>query len=209
MVQYGVMLESRPCVREKHAGGGHSADLTGMRFGELLVIRQAVPYVVSSSGKQRMRWLCDRRGVQLTVFANQLITGRCSGKRELHGFSKTHLAIYSTVRNHWRWITTINDPNHAKYAGMPFESSWNPDLHLGRLGAGVQWILENLGPKPGPNWSLDIIEHEKGFVPGNLRWAEHRTQRDNQRYRKLGHCSIEEIEVEARRRGFKLTPFSD
>ena len=88
---------------------------------------------------------------------------------------------------------------------MPFFDEWNPNKG-GFLWRGADWIVQNLGKRPGVNWSLDIVEHEKGFVPGNLRWASRKTQRLNQMHKKLGLYSIEELRIECRRHGYKLVP---
>jgi hypothetical protein len=58
--------------------------------------------------------------------------------------------------------------------------------------------------RTGSDWSMDIINHAKGFVPGNLRWATRGKQKSNQQYRTLGQLTDKEFKVEARRRGFKI-----
>ena len=42
------------------------------------------------------------------------------------------------------------------------------------------WVEENLGPKPD-KWSLDRIDNNIGYLPGNLRWATRSTQASNRR----------------------------
>jgi hypothetical protein len=86
---------------------------------------------------------------------------------------------------------------------MPFFDDWNPSKG-GSYRNGMLWILENLGERPGPAWSIDIIEHAKGFVPGNLRWAQRNSQARNKQHRILGQFSNKEFAVEAKRRGFNL-----
>lgn len=43
------------------------------------------------------------------------------------------------------------------------------------------WIVENLGERPSPEHSLDRIDVDGDYEPGNLRWADRKTQRNNQR----------------------------
>lgn len=43
------------------------------------------------------------------------------------------------------------------------------------------WILSNLGPRPGPKASIDRIDNARGYVPGNLRWADVKIQNGNKR----------------------------
>jgi hypothetical protein len=43
-----------------------------------------------------------------------------------------------------------------------------------------QWIGE-LGPEPGPGFTIDRINNDGDYAPGNIRWADRHIQRINQR----------------------------
>lgn len=43
------------------------------------------------------------------------------------------------------------------------------------------YIEEELGPKPEGDYSLDRKDNDKGYEPGNLRWASRTVQNRNQR----------------------------
>jgi len=103
-----------------------------------------------------------------------------------------------TVYNHYYMILK---PRFECYRGMPFFDGWNPEKG-GSWDAGAEWIISHLGRRPGKTWSLDIVEHAKGFVPDNLRWADKTTQTRNQSHRMLGQVSDAEFAVEAKRRGY-------
>lgn len=45
----------------------------------------------------------------------------------------------------------------------------------------IRYVLDNLGPHPGKDWSIDRIDNERGYEPGNIRWATILEQRHNQR----------------------------
>ena len=47
--------------------------------------------------------------------------------------------------------------------------------------AGVQWVLDTLGPRPSAQHSLDRIDNDRGYEPGNLRWATRSEQARNKR----------------------------
>ena len=108
-----------------------------------------------------------------------------------------------TVRSHWRYIFYETKKGRCiGYLGMPFYPDWNPK-EGGSYENGEKWILENLGPRPASHWSMDIIRHELGFVPGNLRWALKNMQGLNKQHRQLGQISDEEFSIEAKRRGYE------
>lgn len=47
--------------------------------------------------------------------------------------------------------------------------------------AATEWVMENLGPRPSEEHSLDRIDNERGYEPGNLRWATRSEQARNKR----------------------------
>lgn len=46
-------------------------------------------------------------------------------------------------------------------------------------------FLEDVGYRPAKGFSLDRIDNEKGYEPGNCRWATAREQMNNVRYNRL------------------------
>lgn len=83
-----------------------------------------------------------------------------------------------TVRKHFELICRYKKPN---YKDMPFFDSWNYDKGGSSLDGAI-WIRENLGLRP-KGASLHIIDHAKGFVPGNLEWAYPRKQANQQMFK--------------------------
>lgn len=105
------------------------------------------------------------------------------------------------VINHYHYIFNKKHLNYKYYKEMPFYDKWNPDKG-GSYREGAKWIIDNIGKRPCKKWSLDIVNHYIGFMPGNLRWAKKGLQRMNQRHRILGQISEDEFGIEARKRGY-------
>ena len=197
----GLMSEARQCIKDKGHRFRHTPDLIGMVFSHLIVKRRGRPI-----GENNMTvWIVADiyNGKERAVRAASLLNGSIIGKDSLNLLSR-HKPEYNTVQNHWKFVFDPRNPAFLRYKDMPFCDDWNPRKG-GDYRKGVKWILENLGKRPGPEWSMDIIEHAKGFMPGNLRWAKRSIQTLNQQHRILGKWTDEEFEVEARKRGYILT----
>lgn len=151
-----------------------------------------------------MQWFVDYDGEERIIPARRLLDKKIDGSRPNFGYATKdgkYRSEYATVASHFHWIFNPNAKQHKYYSRMFVYKDWNPKKG-GSVWKAVKWILENIGKKPDKNWSLDIIEHSKGFAPGNLRWASGFTQKQNQIHRRLGQWGEKEFAVEAHRRGY-------
>jgi hypothetical protein len=87
--------------------------------------------------------------------------------------------LYS-IWNRIKQITT--NPNHKRFKdyggrGIQMDPAWFNDAE-----AFVTWIETKLGPRPDGH-SLDRINNDGNYEPGNLRWADAKTQNNNRRTR--------------------------
>lgn len=78
-----------------------------------------------------------------------------------------------------RRCTQEKDPHFANYGGRGI--SVFPEWMDVR--AYVAYVERELGPQPSPEHSIDRIDNERGYEPGNLRWATRSEQNKNQRQR--------------------------
>jgi hypothetical protein len=58
-------------------------------------------------------------------------------------------------------------------------------------------FLEDMGRKPGPEYSLDRIDNAKGYSKGNCRWASQIVQQRNKTNIKLTEEDVFEIRWQA------------
>lgn len=75
---------------------------------------------------------------------------------------------------------TLN-PNTSRYhhyggRGIEMYAEWQTSF---------QAFFAYIGPKPTPQHSLERIDNEKGYFPGNVRWATQREQCNNTRSNRL------------------------
>jgi len=161
---------------------GQFIDITGMKFGRLTVIRR----VDSRPGK--IEWLAQCECGGSKVAAGQNIRGGmtrscgCLVRETTSKRSKTHGHFTGRKMTHeyraWRGILTRcfnrNEPNYCDYGGRGITicDEWRRDFPR---------FLAAVGYRPGPGFSIDRINNDGNYEPGNVRWADRRTQNTNRR----------------------------
>jgi len=68
--------------------------------------------------------------------------------------------------------------------GITIHQEWVDDCHLF-----YKWIVENIGERPDKSFSLDRINNNGNYEPGNLRWATPSEQALNRRASK-STCNV-------------------
>jgi hypothetical protein len=109
-------------------------------------------------------------------------------------------AIYYNMRSR---CESPNNVSYANYGGRGITIS--PEFHS--FQAFTAWINENLGERP-PGYTLDRINNDGNYEPGNLRWANHYQQMVNRRRRsaKKGvQCTMTGVtyDIKGRKRPYK------
>lgn len=108
-------------------------------------------------------------------------------------------ASYTDSREYVAWLAMkqrcfyVNGTSYKDYGGRGITVSpeWLGD-------GGFERFLAYIGPKPTPKHSIDRINNDGNYEPGNVRWATSFEQIDNQRPKKPeAHC---------RRGGHEFTP---
>jgi hypothetical protein len=158
-------------------------DLTGKRFGRWI----ALAYV----GGKYSAWscICDC-GARAIVRGTMLRAGQSRSCGCLH-----------------RELTKARFTKHGM-SGTPEYNSWNAMMqrcfnprtagfeHYGGRGitAYEDWhsilgLFADVGPRP-PGYSLDRIDVNGNYEPGNVRWADAKQQRQNQRPRRAKRAAV-------------------
>ena len=98
----------------------------------------------------------------------------------------THLAKRPYEYRFWvnaRWrCLSPKCPSFADYGGrgISIHSTWIDDPV-----AFTEWVRDTLGPRPSRRHSLDRIDNNGNYEPGNLRWSDWVEQQRNRRSSKL------------------------
>jgi hypothetical protein len=141
--------------------------------------------------------MCEECGVEIIIRQprderKRFCTSSCSlyflhrtkqvpyGNTKNKHFPKTHgLAANGGTAEYRAWKRMkqrCTDDDYYVQQGICVCDEWVNDPV-----AFVTYVLNKLGPYPGRGWSLDRLDNERGYEPGNIRWATVMQQRHNQR----------------------------
>lgn len=146
-------------------------DIVGQRFGRLVVTG-----LTASGGRRKAEAICDC-GTHFTTEVHSIVGGRtksCGCLRIKHGHAVAGVA--SPTYNSWAMMhDRCRNPNDERFA------------HYGGRGIKVceRWssfpaFLEDMGERP-PGRSIDRIDTDGNYEPGNCRWATVQEQNLNRR----------------------------
>lgn len=181
-------------------------DLTGVRFGRLSV-EGLSGIVVSPGGTRRTAWTCRcdcgqvaiARGLDLKQ--GKVVSCGCFRVETVARRSRTHghTAGHRVTAEYQAWAGAkrrCGDPSDAafvNYGGRGIEMCprWRDDFTA---------FIADMGPRPHGG-SLDRIDNDGPYAPGNCRWATRQQQNSNQRRSRLVIYKGERLTVaEASRR---------
>jgi hypothetical protein len=124
---------------------------------------------------------------------------------------------YRTVWAHWRAIFYPRNETQARtYSGMPFPDAWNPNKG-GSFRVGMFGVIADIGERakwaqehgvPDKSASLHIVDHAKGFVPGNLAWATKGVQNAEQMFKIIAKLRHENSQLKEENRRLHAVKFA-
>lgn len=148
-------------------------DMTGQRFGRLLVQSR-------SESRHGATWLCRCDcGTRKIVAASNLRNGSTKSCGCFHDeAARKHGDTKSVEYNAWRgMISRCGKPKNPKfymYGGRGIRV-------CERWASSYENFLADMGRKPSPRHSVDRIDGNGHYEPGNCRWATPRQQQANTR----------------------------
>ncbi len=153
------------------------SDLTGMKFNYLTAIKKV-------TSKPRSRWLCMCDcGTHHEVDISNLTTSNvkscgCHRRKVSRERQTTHGLAKSKIHNIWLAIKSRtgdkNNPRYSSYGGR--------GIHLFKMWRdSFDEFYAYVGEPPFEEASIDRIDNEQGYFPGNVRWADRKQQANNKR----------------------------
>lgn len=159
--------------------GRHLLDMTGLRFGNMIVIKLS-HQTIEGRGVWICRCGCGRkRGIRAGHIRSCIKRGTLSscGCRD-RGNPIKHGMTGTTEYRSWSAMKKrCYDRYHHKYPlyggrGIKVYEKWITDFAA---------FYKYLGPKPSKRHTLDRKNPNGNYVPGNVRWATPLQQRHNRR----------------------------
>jgi hypothetical protein len=150
-------------------------DIVGQRFGRLVVLRRA-PTLTKPAYLVR----CDC-GTEKIIRGDHLRAGRVKAcGADMHRQQHGQTASYAKTAEYTAWSNMVarcrpgTHPHTGRYGarGITICKQWRDSFEA---------FFADVGKRPSPQHSLDRINNDGDYEPGNVRWATRAQQQRNTR----------------------------
>lgn len=150
------------------------AIVAGQQFGRLTAL--------ASSEFTYLKVACRCQcGTEKDVVGKNLLSGKsksCGCRVVQRSIERMTTHGKSHTAEHTAWCNAkarCHRPSHPRFAdwggrGIRMCEEWRNSFDA---------FLRDMGPRPGPGYSLDRIDSSRGYEPGNCRWATSKEQSTN------------------------------
>lgn len=164
----------------------HVKDITGQRYGRLLVLRLARE---RKNGGSVWWCRCDcgvekeiRSGSLRKKNGDKTVSCGCFQKEASSACHTTH-GLSQTSDVYWTWVQMryrCSSPSSDSYPsyggrGIRVDPRWE----------NFEIFMADMGPKPGPDYTLERVNNNGNYGPDNVIWATPKTQSRNKRTNRL------------------------